>query len=458
MERYLTCFDEDSLPFDRWLDLKILLSDIAYKRVLIEDIGIFKKYPTIYVDYCQNLILHLLGKQMDNPRQIDEHMTKVKNTIEAATSNLTEPVGASCRIAAKKSIELDSILQTLAASLNPDGSKSIEEARDKIREFREFCESRTKSDDPIGIGRENLEKLLYQRHLISESPEKLEAYALSVIEDLRKARSQIEVTVGGSESDDSYARVENLEDLMSAFDRIRKFIGENRLIDNTPEIDLIEISAALNKDNLYILSPVDMTDEEAKRLLIRHGGGSTNSNSDPILLADYSTDIMLIYLQNIFLTKIFENPSIVRRSIINHAALDGWLFYWDDILSKSDYLRRREQLNLIDDMILSAVKALADIRIHTGETSFNDVVALISEEAGIGREEAEHNALEICVDPGGSIGSLIWWSQVRKAFDEAKRIKGSQFRLSEFNNSVLRCGSLPPGLVRDCIGFEIIRQ
>ncbi len=457
LERYLTCFNEDSLPFDRWLDMEILLSDISYKRMLVEEMAAFERYPSVYVDYCLNIALDVLGNKTLGYEQAKNRINMITKIIEGALSNVKQPAGVSCRIADRKVIQLNSFLQAISKSHNPDPS-SAEVLRANLKEFHAFCQINAQSAEATGVGSEDFEKILHQRYFIKESKEQLEQYALGMIQNLKKAKALVLASMDERPSDNSCDQIKSPEDLRSALNRIRLLLVENQLIDDPGEPDLIVINAECKTSELYSLSKVDQSNRNPRLILINCVELNQESKPETMTFSQRSLDIFRVYLQEAFLTRIAENPSIARRSIFIPAALDGWLFYWDDILLKSNYLTKSEQIDVIDDMILGGVKSLADIRMHSGEISLHDVVGLISKETGIETQEAMEIALEIAIDPGHWIASLVWWRQAMRALDEAKRIKGDEFTLRQFNNCLIMCGCLPPGLLKECVGFEIIRQ
>ena len=55
--RQLSTLDEDSLSMGKWVDYRALLADMAAQRLLLEDLELWRRCPTLYVDACVEGIL-----------------------------------------------------------------------------------------------------------------------------------------------------------------------------------------------------------------------------------------------------------------------------------------------------------------------------------------------------------------------------------------------------------------
>lgn len=456
LERWLTSFDEDSLSFDRWLDMKLLLSQIYYKRTMIEDLRWLERYPNIYVDYCQCLLLHHAAEAFQSCKTFENQIAKMTKIIEKAVDTVIEPEGTSSRLAIDGIANLSNMLKAFANRCNADTSHALRQLMANMLEFSEFCSKHTDQAGIVGVGKDEFERMLYQRHQLTEPIDQLESYALAVVEDLRKRKNQVETETDKPMVGDSTYKPISGEELRSSFNKISQFLSQNGLLDDKSHFEFIEIDLDLERSNIYFVAAPSQADGEAKLVLIKPQ--TSHPDQNPMSLVPKAAQMEKLYFESIFINSLKANPSSARRLLTNPAALDGWLFYWNDILLNNGYFKKQEQIDVLSNMILVALNSLADVRMHTRQLSFDETVDLISREAGVSRQDAIYQAFGIGLDPGRSIASLIWWRQLKRAKEEAIRIKADGFNLEDFHASVLRCGSIPAGLLKECVSYEIIRR
>ena len=90
-----------------------------------------------------------------------------------------------------------------------------------------------------------------------------------------------------------------------------------------------------------------------------------------------------------------------------------------------------------------------DVGIHTGRLSYEEAIALLTDEVGFLRWAAQLEIDGSCQSPVYKIGYFLGMAEILKMRDEYRERMGEAFTLSDFHETLLEVGNMPPVLMRE---------
>jgi uncharacterized protein (DUF885 family) len=151
----------------------------------------------------------------------------------------------------------------------------------------------------------------------------------------------------------------------------------------------------------------------------------------------------------------FLQLSIARRSTDEIRRLhqdgvfqEGWAFYGEEMLLRT---------GLYDDapagfaqvlrlMRYRAARVTVDVKLHTGEWSFDQAVDYFMKEGGLDRESATGEAAGAAATPGQKIHYTLGKWQIERLLGRCRDLKRPAFSLRAFHDELLSQGSIPLSL------------
>jgi len=142
------------------------------------------------------------------------------------------------------------------------------------------------------------------------------------------------------------------------------------------------------------------------------------------------------------------NADEIRRLHQDGVFQEGWAFYGEEMLLRT---------GLYDDapagfaqvlrlMRYRAARVTVDVKLHTGEWSFDQAVDYFMKEGGLDRESATGEAAGAAATPGQKIHYTLGKWQIERLLGRYRDLKGSAFSLRAFHDELLSQGSIPLSL------------
>jgi len=126
---------------------------------------------------------------------------------------------------------------------------------------------------------------------------------------------------------------------------------------------------------------------------------------------------------------------------------EGWACYATDLMEEAGFLTPEEAVAQQHTRARLLARAVADIGLHEGSMTFQEVVALYRDRIGMGSDAARAEACKNSMFPGTAIMYWLGTDGLHNLRRERERAEGEGFSLRGFHNRVLSYGSIPVPLI-----------
>jgi hypothetical protein len=472
----LASFIEDSLDIETWVDSKALASDMATQLFFIEDLGISRKNPTLYVDACTNGLYYLALRRENLWEDPDfrARLERIPKVLEGARTNLTEPTGLQCEVAAASARGFLPFLQDLkwhGGRNEADFDAAIERAVASLQGFAAYLDSVGPSANPdFALGYDNLVNLLGLRHMIEDSPEEIVAYAERLLRNAGSRLAAMEAPPPPAAVDTARALVMTREDILGLYateaDSALAFLERKDLV-TVPEDAPVRVIASpaflrtlvagyayeppgpfddLQAGHLYV-PLADSLDAAAR---IKYATAATNRKLRGVIVHEiYPGHHLQIVAGN-------RHPSFVRRLQLDTFTAEGWALYCEEMMADAGYYGDQGERGVLRGVVFRAARAVVDVRLQTGEFTLREAADFMVSQTGLDRDYIESEVRRYAVDPAQPMSYIMGKKAVMDLRDRLKQIRGASFDLKEFHDMLLACGPVQPYLVRVCVTSRAI--
>jgi uncharacterized protein (DUF885 family) len=135
--------------------------------------------------------------------------------------------------------------------------------------------------------------------------------------------------------------------------------------------------------------------------------------------------------------------------------VEGWALYCEEMMAEQGYFGRDGRRRTLDGIIFRAARAIVDVKLQTGEYSLDEATDFMVRETGSKRDFIQREVRRYAVEPTQAMSYLIGKRDLVALRDECKRLKGENFSIKEFHDSLLARGSIPPSLLRISLISEL---
>ncbi|MBI3448912.1 MAG: DUF885 domain-containing protein [Acidobacteria bacterium] len=143
-----------------------------------------------------------------------------------------------------------------------------------------------------------------------------------------------------------------------------------------------------------------------------------------------------------------KNADEIRRLHQDGVFQEGWAFYGEELMLRT---------GLYDDspggfaqvlrlMRYRAARVTVDVKLHTGEWTFDQAVDYFMKEGGLDRESATGEAAGAAATPGQKIHYTLGKWQIERLLGRTRDAKGAAFSLRAFHDELLSQASIPLSL------------
>ncbi|HKY31277.1 MAG TPA: DUF885 domain-containing protein [Candidatus Polarisedimenticolia bacterium] len=479
LERLVASAATAAWPVDDRVDREVFLAGL--RRALFEEkvLRRWSRDPGFYVEECANAIFSLLKREYaPRPRRARAALSRLRAMpalLATARSNLQEGVPLLARLAGES---IDSIaplfndsLGILLADLSDAERIELAAARDaalaSLRDFGVWLKSARKGmKGPLAIGRDAYERMLRDVHLLP-----LDAAALTAIGEVELARARaLEAMLpdptladtlppaGGASASGAAYRALYEEHTAQLIEHIKTkdlltlpgYVGPFQILELPAAFGPTSPGGFMNPPGIFDQDPAGFY------FLPRLDPGSGNfyvraalSNPLPILGHE---GIPGHFLQ---LSIANHNTSEIRRLHQDGVFVEGWALYAEEMLMRTGLYDTPGQAaageagkaQVLRLMRYRAARIPVDVRLATGEWTFDQAVAYFMEEGGLDRVAATGEAAGAAVSPGQKMTYMVGKHQIQQLLGRYRQKKGAAFRLRDFHDELLAAGSLPLSLV-----------
>ncbi|MDD5091545.1 MAG: DUF885 domain-containing protein, partial [Candidatus Wallbacteria bacterium] len=150
------------------------------------------------------------------------------------------------------------------------------------------------------------------------------------------------------------------------------------------------------------------------------------------------------------LASAITHPSPVR--LITGSAIEfieGWALYCEEQTFNMGFHNEQErEFVMLNDILFRAARVIIDVELSSGRMTFNYAMKMLSDNTGMGENEARAEVNRYTENPGYQLSYLIGKHQLLNLRKKWEKSPG--FTLSMFHNTLLANGSLPIFLHDEC--------
>lgn len=480
---------DDALTPDEDADRKALLAKLKDSVLDWEHIRWHTKEPALYLDHALYgaylLIARAFAPLPQRMENLAKRLRELRRVLTEAQGNIMpDSVPAVYLETAVETLDgAKSFLSTTVpqvaeqltdAALRREVLRAVDEAGLALTDFERWLQERVapRARGNYAIGTDFFVAKLRDEHLLSETPDELEAMAREVLTqtqaELAKVARQIDPDLPWFEL------VERLKAHHPPRDRIvetyteevakaRQFVadknlatlpeGERLRVVETPPFERATTPYAAymppapfdpNSEGLFYVTPVDPKEprEVQEDRLRGH-----------CLFALPITVIHEAYPgHHLQLSVAARLPSKVRKVFGNNLFVEGWALYCEELMWEQGYTDDvRVRLFQLKDLVWRAVRVIVDIGLHCKDMSFVEAVQWLVQEAHLERANAEAEVRRYTASPTQPLSYLTGKMAILRLRAEIQRRHGTTFLLRAFHDRLLQAGGLPIALVRELL-------
>lgn len=491
LKRFISQLEQidGGLSKDEDADRQALLAWMKGRLVDWEAIQWHKKEPALYLDHALYGAYLLVARDFAPLQQrmecLANRLKEFRRLVEEAKANIApEQVPPVYLETASETLEgakafLSTAVPQVAEMLSEDSLRrevlrSVDSAGVALTEFEAWLRNSVapKARGKFAIGSDLFVQLLRDEHLLTETPEELEAMGREVLE---QTKAELEKVARAIEPNSAWFElVERLKEHHPPKERIvetyaeevekaRQFVidkgiatvpeGEQLRVVETPPFERATTPYAAymppapfdeRTEGLFYVTPIDPKEpEEVQRDRLR----------GHCLFALPITVIHEAYPgHHLQLTVAAKSPSKVRKVFGNNLFVEGWALYCEEMMWEQGYWEDlRVRLFQLKDLVWRAVRVIVDVGLHCKGMSFDEAVYLLVSEAHLEHANAVAEVRRYTASPTQPLSYLTGKMAILKLREEVQKKEGSGFSLKGFHDRLLQAGGLPIRLVEQLI-------
>jgi uncharacterized protein (DUF885 family) len=216
---------------------------------------------------------------------------------------------------------------------------------------------------------------------------------------------------------------------------------------DTPPFQRSTISAAYDEapafdqdpHGFFFVTPVDpSTSPEAQEEVLRE-----NDYADEVDTAVHET-YPGHHLQISF-ARLY--PSRIRKATAPDIFEEGWAFYAEELMNELGYYTKEERLMQLEWTLVRAARVLIDVGLHTEGMTFDQAVALLTEQVHLERSLAESEVKRYTLEPTQPLAYVVGREKILELRRRYQAREGSRYTLKAFHTEVLSHGAIAPALL-----------
>jgi len=430
--------------------------------------------PQIYVAECSNGIFSLLKKEYDTPGNralsATARLKQMPAMLKQGLGNLQGPVKLYAQLAIQSARSMDSLftgsLMTLAADLPANERDELVEARDAalaaLRSYAEELEKRIpKMADFAPMGEANYNHYLKHALLLPLDATQVEMIGRVELARYRALESMLpDPSMADPDPSRSKSIPPDQESFLQAYesrqDEMISFLRDQKLLtlpDYLGPFQIRQLPEAfkptspggfMNPPGVYDQDPsgfffIPTYNPESKNFYIR----AAIEDPRPILGHE---GIPGHFLQ---LSIANHVPNEIRRQNDDGVFIEGWALYGEEMLLRSGLYPENSAAHgqILRLSRYRSARIGVDVNLHTGRWTFEQAVQYFMEAGGLDREAAEGEAAGAASDPTQKIWYITGKWQIMNLLGKYRDKQGTNFRLGQFHDDLIKNGSLPISVV-----------
>ncbi|MCB2230538.1 DUF885 domain-containing protein [bacterium] len=485
-------FTQSKLDPNEWINHRLLEANLNMVLLDLDKIRWYKKSPQLYVDQAvDGIYLLMLAKHAplsDRLFSIMERMKAVPNLFETARKNINETPEVYITTAQQSlSDGIDFYAQVAGELMNkfPEEADNIlrysTAAREAMTEFSNYLTGLKRTDEHgFAIGKQNFDYMLSHGHLLTYDSDSLLRMGENLLAEVQNEYTDYLAFVEENQQNGadsvfvpaSFTRQDLLDYYQWEVNQVKVFLEMNDIV-SVPEdiapVEVIETPAFLrsmvagiayqpagpfddDQTGYFYIRPVpedlDRAQLEARYRYVHRRGfrGSVVHEAYPghhlqMQIAGMNEDPVRMWQEDLLL-------------------VEGWALYCEEMMYHAGLYGDSDPamwLNTLRGIRFRAARIVADVKLHTGQFTYDEcvnwMISTLDIETEAGKDYIRTEVRRYTLRPTVQMCYLVGKVMIQQLRDDMMERDGEAFSEREFHDQLLSEGSIPPALVREAMGL-----
>jgi len=492
-EKQLYRYKDARLSTHNLINYKLIKANVDIALLDLERIRWHKRSPQLYVDEAVNGIYFLmLSKHAPLSEKVVplvSRMRAVPDLFATARKNIKEPPPVYIE-AELESLEsgMQFYREVAAELMNqlPDRANEILEASTKAREamndFLVYLSQLTPGTQTgFAIGKENFNYKLSHEYFLTFDADSLLYVGEELLVQVQKAYRDYEMYIETNHQagrDSVYVpAVFTKNDILNYYNwetrQVRIFLEQNGFItvpENIAPVIVIETPPFLRtmisgiayqpagpfdsvQQGYFYVRPIP-DDLDRQQLEARYRYVHRRGFRGSVVHEAYPGHHLQLQIAGM-------NDDPVRKWQFNIMMIEGWALYCEETMYHAGLYGKEnpaQWLGVLGGIRFRAARIVADVKLHTGQFTYNECVDWMIDALDItsesGKEFIRKEVRRYTISPTYQMSYLMGKREIMALRQAAEKRDGERFSLKAFHDALLAEGSIPPTLMWKIMGLD----
>ncbi|MFH1687413.1 MAG: DUF885 domain-containing protein [bacterium] len=491
-EKELYRYREANLTPHQRLNYDLIKSNVDMALLDLRRIEWHKKSPMLYVNEAVDGIYFLMLSQhaplSEKRVAILSRMKAVPGLFATAASNIKAPPAIWIE-AAQETLESGSrFYQEVAAELMREFPGQADEisristqAREAMNDFSVWLSDVPKGDETgFAIGKINFDYMLSNQFYLTFDSDSMLAIGEALLAEAQQAYSDYEQYVDEQHQNGANSvyvpKCVTVDDILDYYswetEQVRLFSEESDFVsipEDIADVSVIETPPFLRSmisgiayqpagpfDSLqrgyFYVRPLPR-DMERDQLEARFRYVSRRGFKGSVVHEAFPGHHLQMQLAG-------RNSDPIRKWQMNLMMIEGWALYCEQAIYEQGLFGQEDPsqwLGVLGGIRFRAARIVADVKLHTGQFTYQECVDWMIETLGIESESSQayirKEVRRYTLSPTTQMSYLMGKLEILKLRQAAEARDGEEFSLRDFHDALLAEGSVPPALMWEVLGL-----
>jgi uncharacterized protein (DUF885 family) len=322
------------------------------------------------------------------------------------------------------------------------------------------------------LGKQKFEKLLRLRRLNMTSDE-IYQIGTKYLSELKSERERLAHELAPGKSGDAVLKTiernspktfeEALEFTRKTMEEARRFIQEKNLATTYSEdVVLVEETPAFLAPMLPFAAmtmPARFDRPQIGVYIVTRPKDTANLGKHLNYPSIRNTAVHEAFPGHFLQGAISNRSSIFQLLAQGTETVEGWAHYCEQMMAEHGFAADLEtRFVRVNDMIWRAVRIIVDVKLSTGEMSFEEAVEMLVREVQMSREAAEAEVKRYTQTPGYPLSYLLGKHLILKLKENVRTRLGSKFDEKSFHDTITANGYMPTSLLQKVFDQKISKR
>jgi uncharacterized protein (DUF885 family) len=349
-------------------------------------------------------------------------------------------------------------------------SKSVENLQPSLKEHMEWLQKlSSKTTQEWALGKAKFEKLIQLRDL-GMNPDEIYQLGVKYLEELKSQRAQLATQIAPGKSEEEVLKLieskcpktfeEALEYTKKAMEEARSFVQKKNIATVDPQdVLLVEETPAFLVPIIpfaALIMPAKFDKPQIGIYIVTRPKDPKNLGKHLNYASIRNTAVHEAFPGHFLQGTVSNRGSFVRLLAEGTETTEGWAHYCEEMMAEKGFVTDLEsRLIQVNDVIWRAVRIIVDVKLSSGEMSFEKAVEMLVKETGMSEEAATAEVKRYTQEPGYALSYLLGKHLIMKLKEELKQRMGGKFDEKFFHDTITANGYLPISMLRRIFNQKI---